>query len=139
TLRGEQTARGHLDSAVDTLERQQLFLEQNAGGEQREQLAIRLDVLQRGITQPVLGRQPLQNVFLRPQRTAAGQALSPREIGRLWRRQLPRRHHLVQQLGQARIMRGYLAHRSVTDVEWSHKRPLAVAIASCRRESTLRR
>ena len=64
SLRGEQPAGGDFHGAVDALEREQFLLQQNARGEQREQLAIRLDVVQRGVSQAVFLGQPAQDVLL---------------------------------------------------------------------------
>ena len=70
-LRGKQAAGGHFHRAVHAPQRQQFFLEQDARGEQREQLAVRLDVLQRRVGQAV---------FLRP---ATG-GRPPRSVAPFW-------------------------------------------------------
>ncbi len=61
----EQTAGGHFDHAVDALQGKQFLLQQNARGKERKQLAVRLDVFQRGVTQTILLGQPAENVLFR--------------------------------------------------------------------------
>src|SRR5208282_3852458 len=47
SLRGEEPAGGDFDRAVETLERKQFLLQQNARGKKREKLTVRFDVVQR--------------------------------------------------------------------------------------------
>ena len=64
-LRGEQAAGGHFHAAVDAPQRQQFFLQQDPRGKQREELPVRLDVVQRRVSEVVFLRQPAQHVLLR--------------------------------------------------------------------------
>ena len=82
SLRGEQAAGRHFDRAVHAAQRQQFFLQQNARGEQREQLPIRFDVLQRRITQAIFIGQPAQHIFFSLKRPPARAA---RRLSRRWR------------------------------------------------------
>ena len=98
----EQPAGGDLDVPVDAAQRKQFLLQQHARGEQREQLLVRLDVLERRVGQVVFLRQPAEHVLLgwtrrgRPRRRAAGQRPG------VARGQLPGGNHPVEQLGAAR-------------------------------------
>ena len=61
SLGGEEAADGDFHGAVDALEREDFLLKQQARGEQGEQLAIRLDVLERGEGQAVFMGEPAQD------------------------------------------------------------------------------
>src|SRR5437899_287092 len=63
SLSRKQPAGRDLDRPVLPPERQQLLLQQNAGGKERQKLSIRLDVIQRCIRQPVFLREPAKNVL----------------------------------------------------------------------------
>ena len=63
-LRGKEPAGGHFHRAVDALEREQFLLQQKARGKKRKQLAVRLHVIERRVSQAVFLRQPAQDVFL---------------------------------------------------------------------------
>ena len=63
-LGGEQPAGGHFHAAVDSPQRQQLLLQQEPRGKQRQKLAIQLDILQRRVSEIIFLRQPPQHVRL---------------------------------------------------------------------------
>ena len=61
----EEPAGGNFHGAVGSPQGKQLFLEQNTRGEQREKLAVRLNIFQRGVGDVVFLRQPAEHLFLR--------------------------------------------------------------------------
>src|ERR1035441_6391745 len=67
-LRGEESAGRHFDRPVDPLQRQQFRLEQNPRREKGKQLAVRVNVIQRGESQAVFLGQPAQYLLLRLKR-----------------------------------------------------------------------
>src|SRR5208282_82135 len=64
SLRGEEPAGGDFDRAVETLERKQFLLQQNARGKKREKLTVRFDVVQRCVSEAVFLGQPAENILL---------------------------------------------------------------------------
>ena len=94
-LRREQPAGGDFHRAVETPERKQFLLQQNARGKKREKLTVRFHVVQRRVSEAVFPGQPAENVFLILHgRLGAGQRR------RVSRRQLPGANHALKQLLQ---------------------------------------
>ena len=96
-LGGEEPAGGHFDGAVDAAQRQQLFLEEEAGGEQREELAVRLDVLEGGVGQAILLGQPAQHIGFPLQRVLGLGCAGAQQHLRVGRGELLGGDHLVEQ------------------------------------------
>ena len=67
----KEPAGGHLHRAIHAAERQQLILQQNARGEQREDFLVRLDIFQRSEREAVLLGEPAEHILLRPNRRVA--------------------------------------------------------------------
>ena len=106
----EQPAGRHFHAAVDAPQRQQLLLQQEPRGKQREKLAIRLDILQRRVSQIIFLRQPPEHVRLLLQRLLCPGLALPHQYRRIRRRQLLARYHLVEQRLQRAVLCANLAH-----------------------------
>ena len=104
-LGGKETAGGDFDGAVDPLERKEFLLQQNAGGKQGKKLAVRVNVVQRRVSEAVFLRQPAKDVFL-----VLDGGFRANQRRRVSRRQLPGRDHAIQQLFQRDVLSGSFTH-----------------------------